>query len=48
MGFAELRRRIGFDAYYERSAAYQSSSRDSLRPTCAEEGTSVPNLEQSR
>lgn len=28
MGFAELRRRIGFDDYYERSSVYKSSERE--------------------
>ncbi|MCC0053811.1 MAG: isocitrate lyase/PEP mutase family protein [Rhodobiaceae bacterium] len=28
MGFAELRRRVGFDTYYEQSARYRSSARD--------------------
>lgn len=28
MGFAELRRRIGFDDYYQQSSAYKSSERD--------------------
>ena len=29
MDFVELRRRIGFDAYYEASSAYRSSFRSS-------------------
>jgi hypothetical protein len=28
MDFRELRRRIGFDAYYEDSSAYETSRRD--------------------